>query len=122
MASVGCCFGATTPASFSNWARVTMAWQPAWSAAAGFFASGGMAAFEFDEPAVWDGPPGFAEERWLLQRPSILITGASGATLEPGVDGAVLSLAWGFVIGPVCAGADGRTRTSDVNSMKISHR
>jgi hypothetical protein len=89
-------------------------------AGADLLEAGEPLAFEPGEPVVLEFVPGFVDEGALLQRPSILITGASGGTMgETG--GVTLSFAVGFAFTLLCAFAQRQVHTTDVNRRKLRH-
>jgi len=91
-------------------------------AGADLLEAGEPPAFEAAEPVVLEFVPGFADEEAPVQRPSILITGASDGTME-GETGAVpLSFAGEFVTTLLCAFAQRQVHTTNVNKRKLRHQ
>jgi len=88
----------------------------------GFKATLELLAFESVDPGVLEATSGSAiEKESLPQRPSIVITAASGGTLLDD-ESPDLSPGAEFPAGTACAWTDGRPNASEVNSMKTSHQ
>src|ERR1700690_3227962 len=103
--------------------------QPASRAVVGLIVPCGLAAFESAEPDVSDVTTGSAiENESLPQSPSIVITGASGGTLEEettgagGAAGAALSSGAVSPVTTICAWTVESPKASQANSVKVSAR
>ena len=86
-------------------------------AGAGLFAAGEPLIFESDGAVVLELALVFFGEGSPLQRPLILITGASAGTTELEAGGATSSFASGFVI-VTCASAQRHVHATNVNRRK----